>query len=116
MTESGHILRVAVTSAGDTTVARFHGEVDVATAEQLTDTIRETQGPIVFELSDVSFMDSSGIRALVEAQGLANGDGRHFAICCPSPAVARVLELINLRGRIPEVASADGAGRSNSGD
>ena len=113
MTDSGHILRVAVTSTGQTTVARFHGEVDVATAEQLTDTIRETEGPIVFELSNVSFMDSSGIRALVEAQGLANGAGRHFAICCPSPAVARLLELINLRGRIPEVASTDGVGRGD---
>ena len=112
MTDSGHILRVAVASTGQTTVARFHGEVDVATAEQLTDTIRETEGPIVFELSDVSVMDSSGIRALVEAQGLANGAGRHFAICCPSPAVARLLELINLRGRIPEVASTDGVDRS----
>ena len=113
MTDSGHILRVAVTSTGQTTVARFHGEVDVATAEQFTDTIRETEGPIVFELSNVSFMDSSGIRALVEAQGLANGAGRHFAICCPSPAVARLLELINLRGRIPEVASTDGVGRGD---
>ena len=112
MTDSGHILRVAVASTGQTTVARFHGEVDVATAEQLTDTIRETEGPIVFELSDVSFMDSSGIRALVEAQGLAHGAGRHFAICCPSPAVARLLELINLRGRIPDVASTDGVDRS----
>ncbi len=109
MPDGPHILNVTLEQAGANTVARFRGEVDCSSADELTDTIRETSGPIVFDLTDVSFMDSSGIRALVEAQALAADSGRVFAICRPSPPVSRLLELIGLRGRIPEVQQTDGA-------
>ncbi len=41
-------------------------------------------------------MDSSGLRALLEARQACADAGRPFAIARPSDAVLRVLELVDL--------------------
>lgn len=54
---------------GSSTVVSVSGEVDLATAPELTRVIAEavadSPGPLVVDLLDVSFMDSSGLAVLV---------------------------------------------------
>ena len=59
--------------------------------------------PLVLDLASVGFMDSSGLRALLEARQACLDAGRTFAIARPSAAVKRVLELVDLTGEFEVV-------------
>ena len=74
---------------------RVEGELDMATADDLSQILREasTKGtPIVLDFAGVSFMDSSGLRALLEAAGLCSGKGA-LVVLNPSTQVRRVLDI-----------------------
>jgi anti-sigma B factor antagonist len=74
---------------------RLDGELDMATAEDLSQLLRDAasnEGPVVLDFSGVSFMDSSGLRALLEAAGKTDED-RSVIILNPTAQVRRVLEI-----------------------
>jgi anti-sigma B factor antagonist len=74
---------------------RLEGELDMATAGGLTEVLQTAAGgddPIVLDFSGVSFMDSSGLRALLDAADLPNGNGP-VVILKPRPQVRRVLDI-----------------------
>jgi anti-anti-sigma factor len=92
---------------------RVRGDLDMVSAAQLRDAISifsdGRDGPVVLDVADVSFIDSSGINALVGArQGLV-ATGRGLELHGMSPSVRRVLELSGVIGHFapPEVAAAD---------
>jgi anti-anti-sigma factor len=51
---------------------------------------------IVLDLRELTFLDSTGLSLLLEAERAARRSGRAFAIVDGSPAVARLLELVGL--------------------
>ena len=80
------------------------GELDVATADQLATTLDPIMSGgaslVVLDLSDVSFLDSSGLRTIVRcATSLEEGGGR-LIVDGVSPAVSRVLEVPGLLERL----------------
>jgi anti-sigma B factor antagonist len=82
----------------------LHGDLDLDTApklsEQLDDLARNRALLVVVGLADVTFLDSSGLRALVHgARAIENAGGR-LLIEGASGAVARVLELTDLLQRL----------------
>lgn len=77
------------------------GELDQATVPELQQALDEVieagGGGLLIDLSDCSFIDSSGLAALVSARDrMAGGDDRGFSICCGSPQVRRLLEITGL--------------------
>ena len=81
---------------------RLKGELDMATAGDLSEVLRTVSGradPMVLDLSEVSFMDSSGLRALLDAAGLPE-EQRPTVLLDPSPQVRRLLD-ISIPGGIP---------------
>lgn len=58
-------------------------------------------------LSEVSYIDSSGIAALVEGFQNARSNGKVFALVAVSDAVRAVLELARLDRVFPIVADVD---------
>ncbi|MGH2681387.1 MAG: STAS domain-containing protein [Actinomycetota bacterium] len=84
---------------------RLEGELDMATADDLTQLLRAStdNDPLVLDFSGVSFMDSSGLRALLE--GPANGNAR-LVILNPTPQVRRVLD-ISIPGGTPGLEVRD---------
>jgi anti-sigma B factor antagonist len=81
---------------------RLKGELDMATAGDLSKVLRgasERADPMVLDLSEVSFMDSSGLRALLEAAGLLE-EHRPIVLLDPSPQVRNLLD-ISIPGGIP---------------
>jgi anti-sigma B factor antagonist len=73
------------------------GELDLVGAPRLLDALPEDgTTPVVLDLGAVGFMDSSGLRSLLEARQACIAAGRSFAIARPSDAVQRVLELVDL--------------------
>jgi anti-sigma B factor antagonist len=74
---------------------RLEGELDMATADDLSQVLRDAStgdDPIVLDFSAVTFMDSSGLRALLEGAGKPNGNGP-IVILNPSDQVRRVLDI-----------------------
>jgi anti-sigma B factor antagonist len=81
---------------------RLEGELDMATADDLSQILRDasTNGDrVVLDFSGVSFMDSSGLRALLEGAGRPNVNGP-VVILNPSDQVRRVLD-ISIPGGMP---------------
>jgi anti-anti-sigma factor len=73
---------------------RLEGELDIATAGGLTDllnTAADSDHPIVLDFSGVQFMDSSGLRALLQAA--RSDDCGPVVIKDPSHQVRRLLEI-----------------------
>jgi anti-sigma B factor antagonist len=79
-------------------VIAFSGEIDLATAEGFTSALQpwvETGGPITVDLSEVTFMDSTGIHALIDGAG-ALGDRGCIIIHGAHDGIQKVFELTML--------------------
>jgi anti-sigma B factor antagonist len=78
----------------------LRGELDAATAIRLDDSVKEavidTEGAFVLDLSELTFMDSSGVGALLRARSLLGREERQLAVVCPPGPVRRVLGLIGV--------------------
>jgi anti-sigma B factor antagonist len=76
---------------------RVRGDVDLATAtaleEALEAAIRDSVGALVVDLTDVSFIDSTGLQVLLRTRGLLGREDRALALVCPHGPVRRVFEL-----------------------
>ncbi|MGI8617187.1 MAG: STAS domain-containing protein [Actinomycetota bacterium] len=74
---------------------RLEGELDMATADDLSQLLKVAVlecRPLVLDFSGVSFMDSSGLRALLEAAGQTE-EGGSVIVLNPSSQVRRVLDI-----------------------
>ncbi|MBS2964853.1 STAS domain-containing protein [Actinocrinis puniceicyclus] len=73
------------------------GDVDLATAGEFLMRLQVLTapaiGPITLDLSQVTFMNSAGLRALIAFDRLVNATGGSVRLAVISPPVARVLEL-----------------------
>jgi anti-anti-sigma factor len=79
-------------------VARI-GDFRVELAEAAA---REPVQPVVVDLSSVSFIDSSGLGALLEFEHHLRRETRRLAVVAPEgTAVVVMLTLTGLRGRLP---------------
>jgi anti-sigma B factor antagonist len=72
-----------------------HGDIDVAGGPILEAAILEYQGadPLVIDLSDVYFIDSSGLRSLLGASRRARERGATVVLRDVGPEVLRLLEI-----------------------
>jgi anti-sigma B factor antagonist len=95
--------RVRVQKADGETVVVASGELDLATTGELRSCLTELRGgggPIRLDMTDVEFMDSSGLHTLIRATEDFAADGSRFMIV-PSEPVRRVLEMVDLQDRLP---------------
>jgi anti-sigma B factor antagonist len=88
-------LWLSQTRVGHRLVVAAAGEIDIASADELREVLAGAvisgAAEIWLDLSNVSFMDSTGVRAIVDARGSLNG--RRFALICPDGPVRRVIEI-----------------------
>jgi anti-sigma B factor antagonist len=85
-----------VSDGDDVARVRVTGELDIATAAQLEETLRDAERRaqrLVLDLRDITFMDSCGVRTIVEAHARAKARNGELLIV-PGPAqVDRVFAL-----------------------
>jgi anti-sigma B factor antagonist len=84
---------------GGYTLVRLRGEVDLTWSQQVRKAILAALGgggKVGVDLSQVSYIDSSGIAALVEGLQNAKARGQQFALVAASKAVMAVLQLARL--------------------
>jgi anti-anti-sigma factor len=80
---------------------RLIGELDISNAETLAAVLdRESQerGDIKLDMSDLTFIDSSGIRVLLRAMDRLDGQGK-LVLISPSNPVRQILSLMGLQDR-----------------
>ena len=99
MTDGG--LQISDERTGTTVRITALGEIDLANAQQLREHIRghlaDHAEIVVLDLAEVSFIDSTGLRTLLE---VAAQDGNRLRVL-PSPALLRLLDLTGLHDRLP---------------
>jgi anti-sigma B factor antagonist len=83
---------------GHAPVVVVTGEIDMATAPMveraLTEAIETGDGAVVLDLCDVTFFDSSGLRAAIVAHRELSEHGRRLSIAClPDGHVWRTFSL-----------------------
>jgi anti-sigma B factor antagonist len=93
-------LVTSVDRADDTVTVSLHGEVDVLTVDQvrvaLAEAIADRPQRIVVDLADLSFIDSTGLGALVFGFQRSRDEGIGFRLARPTRGVHQILVLSGL--------------------
>ncbi|MCE9618675.1 MAG: STAS domain-containing protein [Planctomycetes bacterium] len=94
------ILVVEIETLPDGFALRPKGDVDMARSPalraKLTESLKSKPGRLVVDLSDVPYMDSSGLATLIEALQTTRKNQIKFIICNLSPRVRSILEIARL--------------------
>src|SRR5213076_732642 len=98
--EQGHVI---VTAAG---------EIDISTATKLRECLFDLAAsgrPLVADLDQVSFIDSTGLAALVGTAKRAAACGGSLTAVCDRPKIRQLFRLTGLDGRIPLASTLEEA-------
>jgi anti-anti-sigma factor len=101
-------LTYEVTTAGSVVEVRFVGELDYAVVpdvlDRLTAVVLGDPRPdrVVVDLSELSFLDSTGIHALVTARRIASQHGVEMNLVNPGGMVRRALEITGVIQRLTD--------------
>ena len=88
--------RLDIDTEGD--VVTVSGEIDAHTAPDLAEHLGNFDGSAdrIVDLSGVDFMDSSGLRVLIDAHQRAEAAGSKLVLRSPGRAVSRIIEVSGL--------------------
>ena len=103
---------VAAADGPGVTRITLTGELDLATAPQLRTALSraaEDAELVVVDLSELKFMDSTGIQTILTADAQLRAAGRRLALVPGPPQVQRVFELTGLADKLPFVSNCDHA-------
>ena len=81
----------------DVALVELTGELDTATVPQLVAELDAGTRHVGVDLGGLTFVDSSGMRVLVEAHRAAAQHGIEFAVLPGPPAVQRAFEMAGLK-------------------
>ena len=83
-----------------TMVISVHGDLDLHSADALGDRLvgaaEQGASSVIVDLSDVEFVDSQGLGALLRGTRRLGGDSGRFRVVVPAPQVRRVFEITAL--------------------
>jgi anti-anti-sigma factor len=98
--ESSHF-RVDVEDDGTLLVLRLHGELDLMSVPTVEEAIERHGGrqAVVVDLGGLEFMDSSGLRMIVELRNRDDGTGVAF-VAPVEQRVGRVLDMTGVRSKL----------------
>jgi anti-sigma B factor antagonist len=105
-------LRCAARVTDDVTVVAVSGELDLSTAPQLTarieETFREADARVLIDLTELTFCDSTGLRALLGVVHEARVHGVRVRVLAPRAAAPlRTFEIAGGLEFLPLVADRD---------
>jgi anti-sigma B factor antagonist len=105
LTRDTECFRCDVSRERDTANIRAIGELDLAAVPVLSGHIAQLLNAgcrhVIFDLSDLEFIDSTGLRFLLECYAESHRDGFTVALRPGPPAVQRVFELTDTANRLP---------------
>jgi anti-anti-sigma factor len=106
------ILEVTTQDSGGHVTVSLKGELDLSSVgkveEELERVEAEEPALLVLDLSRLSFLDSTGLRAVVTADERARSKGRRLVIVRGPDPVQRVFAITRLEERLEMVDDAPG--------
>jgi anti-sigma B factor antagonist len=98
--EGGETLRITSERAQGSYVLRLHGELDLWTVPKLrmrlAEALERGTGPVVVDLAQVTFIDSTGLSALLNALRRLTRAGRRLLVTTQEGPVLRLLRMTRL--------------------
>jgi anti-anti-sigma factor len=95
--EAGRPFEARVERRGAAVLVAFSGELDAAAARAaqtaLSGALSESEGPVVVDLRALEYMDSTGLRCLLQAKCRADDAGRRMPVLNGGGPVDRVPSL-----------------------
>jgi anti-sigma B factor antagonist len=112
MMSGGHLINVETSERDSALVVVVAGELDMASVPELAKSIEEIDWDrydrVIFDLHGVSFMDSSGLGALI-AMHNEHPDTDIALVTADQGLVTKVLELTSMKDLFPIYSSAEAA-------
>jgi len=108
----GDALDIEVRSEHGVVIAAVAGEIDVSTVAQFRERLLELAdngGTLIVDLNRVTFIDSTGLGALVATAGRAAEHGGSLYAVCAQPQPRKLLWMTGVDKRIPLAATVAGA-------
>lgn len=82
-------------------VIRIQGNLDVHNSHkiepELMTLVKSATSAIVYDLEEVPFISSAGLRVLVTSLRMSQEHGHEISICSLKPAVAKVFDIIGMQ-------------------
>jgi anti-sigma B factor antagonist len=98
------LLEISVRRDGRYAVVSLRGELDLAGESALRERLRtaceESDGHVVLDLSEMTFIDSTGLSILVEYHAKTQAAGGRLILLAPRPAVVRIFDVTGLGERL----------------
>ncbi len=114
------MLEIESDDSGEYTLCRPVGELDAYTVAAFRDALGELadKPSVIIDLSEVPFMDSAGLGALIGGIRRARENGGDVAVACSRPTLTRLLHTTGFDRIVPVTETLDEAvaalGRSDS--
>ncbi len=84
---------------------KIEGRLDAVTAEaaekQILETVREGQGPFLFDIAAMDYISSAGLRVLLATAKEIKRIGSRFALCAPNANVLNIFEISGFSAFFP---------------
>ncbi|HVA44557.1 MAG TPA: STAS domain-containing protein [Acidimicrobiales bacterium] len=108
------MLDIQIDQAADYTVCRPKGELDAFTVSQFRESLAElaTSARLVIDLSEVPFIDSAGLGALIGGIRRTREQGGDVSVACNRSTLIRLLRttgfdrIVTVADSVDEAASA----------
>ena len=91
-------------------IVRLEGDLDIATETQAMAELQramDSAGVLIADLRGLRFLDSTGVRVLLETEIRAREQGLRFGVVRGDGMVARLLEVTRIGERFPVVDDPD---------
>ncbi|WP_326943806.1 STAS domain-containing protein [Amycolatopsis sp. NBC_00348] len=106
-------LQCSVSRRGSAVVVAVADELDLLTVPEFSRTLTAIQaaaaGPVVLDLTAVTFLDSSGINAIVRASRDADDNPTRLRVVADGPTVLKTIQLAGAHELITLVPTVDDA-------
>ncbi len=104
-------LEVTTRDAGEHTVIKLKGEVDIYTApslrETIVDALEKGRVKIAVDLDEVDFLDSTGLGVLVGGLKRVKNQNGELGIICSQEKILRIFKITGLTKIFKMYGSAD---------
>jgi anti-sigma B factor antagonist len=108
----GDPLTIGVRHEQDYVIVTAAGEIDISTVSRMRECLFDVAAsgrPLVVDLDQVSFIDSTGLAVLVGTAKRATARGGRLYAVCSRPKIRQLFGLTGLNCRIPLTSTLDEA-------
>ncbi|HBS06407.1 MAG TPA: anti-sigma factor antagonist [Leptospiraceae bacterium] len=105
--------QILVEQTDDVLIVSLAGRLDITNSEEFENSVLEAmekkKTPVIVRLQDVSYMSSSGVRALLSIYHALRKHGKELIIAELSPAVKKIISVTELDRVFPVLGSLENA-------